>query len=139
MDYQKIQYKINKYLTKYKGSTNLESKIYYVRKYLQYVQYNIKNYKQNGGGETQNDSNNNNDSNDSFDSFDSIIKTCNDIKLIIKDLSDSIIKVQPIYKSVETFDSTIRKNILASYPGYQQTEFIDEYYSTITKQCEEIL
>ena len=100
---------------------------------------NIKNYKQNGGGETQNDSNNNNDSNDSFDSFDSIIKTCNDIKLIIKDLSDSIIKVQPIYKSVETFDSTIRKNILASYPGYQQTEFIDEYYSTITKQCEEIL
>jgi hypothetical protein len=125
MDYHKIQYKINKYLTKYNSSTNLESKLFYSKKYLYYVKYD----KQIGGNEIGTGTETETTRNQLIDS----------ISKQIDSINKNITEIKPVFQFVNRFDNTIKEKITSNYPGYNKDEDLVKYYLDIVSQCKEIL
>ncbi len=123
MDNQNIQYKINKYTTKYFLSNESYFKLIYAKKYLQYIQLEKQNLIQTGGTNTNTNT-------------DELINTINQE---IEKINDTIVKVKPTYDLVNNFDKEVRKKITQSYAGYNKEEDLFTYYNEVTDEIKEIL
>jgi len=125
----KIQYKTNKYLTKYNNSSDPISKLVYGQKYLFYSQYNLE---QTGGTDPSNPN--------------PIPNTQEHINQMIQSINEQVGKIQshiekfnPTFKLVEEFETAMRTNISSEFAGYNKNEDLVDYYSDIASQCKEIL
>ncbi len=130
---KQIQYKTNKYFTKYNNSLDPIGKLVYAQKYLFYSKYNLE---QTGGMEPTNSNSNSN----------SYTNTQEHINQMIQSINEQVVKIQshikkfnPIYESVEKFDEAMRTNISSEFSGYDKNEDLVEYYTNIASQCKEIL
>ncbi len=129
----KIQYKTNKYFTKYNNSLDPIGKLVYAQKYLFYSKYNLE---QTGGMEPTNSNSNSN----------SYTNTQEHINQMIQSINEQVVKIQshikkfnPIYELVEKFDEAMRTNISSEFSGYNKNEDLVQYYTNIASQCKEIL
>lgn len=123
-----IQYKTNKYLTKYNNSSDPIGKLIYGQKYLFYSQYNLDQIGGAGGeGGT-------------------IPNTQEHINQMILSINEQIGKIEkhvekfnPTYKLIESFDTAMKNNISKEFKGYNKTDDLVKYYSDIVSQCKDIL
>lgn len=130
MDKSKIQYKTNKYFTKYNNSINSVNKLYYGRKYLQYAQANLK---QTGGTDKGNYESIKNMFNTIGEQIQNISKHIEELKnKSNKKLDKNIIQV------INSFDNSIKNNIMEGYSGYKEPMDLENYYTDIAAQCKEI-
>jgi hypothetical protein len=130
----KIQYKTNKYLTKYNNSSDPIGKLIYGRKYLVYSQYYLEQTGGNGGngGTIPNTTSNSN----TQEHINQMILSINEQ---IGKIQSHIQKFNPTYKIIESFDTAMRTNISKEFKGYDKNNDLVKYYSDIVSQCEDIL
>ena len=138
----KIQYKTNKYLTKYNNSSDPIGKLVYGQKYLFYSQYNLEQTGGTGGTSgtsgtsgTVPNSNPNTNSN-TQENINQMILSINEQ---IGKIQSHIQKFNPTYKLIESFDTAIRTNISKEFKGYDKNNDLVKYYSDIVSQCKDIL
>ncbi len=125
---EQIQYKTNKYFTKYNNSSDPIGKLIYGQKYLFYVQNNLE---QIGGAGPHSNSNPNTQEN--------INQMLHSINEQVKNIQSHIEKFNPTYKLIESFDTAIKNNISNEFKGYNKSDDLVDYYSNIVSQCKDIL
>ncbi len=125
---EQIQYKTNKYFTKYNNSSDPIGKLIYGQKYLFYVQNNLE---QIGGTGPHSNSNPNTQEN--------INQMLHSINEQVKNIQSHIEKFNPTYKLIESFDTAIKNNISNEFKGYNKSDDLVDYYSNIVSQCKDIL
>jgi hypothetical protein len=126
-----IQYKTNKYLTKYNNSSDPVRKLIYGQKYLFYSQYNLDQI--GGAGGTIPNTNNNPNTQEHINQM---ILSINEQ---IEKIETHIEKFNPTYKLIESFDTAIKNNISNEFKGYNKSDDLVDYYSNIVSQCKDIL
>ncbi len=127
---KKIQYKINKYKSKFNLENNLESKLIYGRKYLQYLKNNIPN-----GISNSNNQSNQLQTGGNIDQINATIAEC---LSIIEQLNTKVTQIKPTFDLIETMDSQI-KTLNPGYPGYSLPQDLINYYLDSSAQCGEIV
>ncbi len=125
---KQIQYKTNKYFTKYNNSSDPVGKLIYARKYLFYVQ---NNQEQIGGAGM--------DSNLNTNTQEHINQMLQSINEQIKNIQSHIEKFKPTFELIEKFDNTMRTNLCEQFTEYTKSDDLVDYYSNIVSECEELL
>ncbi len=125
---KQIQYKTNKYFTKYNNSSDPVGKLIYARKYLFYVQNNLE---QIGGAGM--------DSNSNPSTQEHINQMLQSINEQVKNIQSHIEKFKPTFELVEKFDNTMRTNLSKDFKGYTKTSDLVDYYLNIVSECKELL